>query len=95
MFADAWTYLADHPLQFTKAFGVHVSLSVAALLIASAISIPAGIAFAHRRRSALAAINAANVGRTLPSLAVLALAMPLLGTGFMAHRAAEHLLRSA
>ena len=27
-------------------------------------------------------INVANVGRTLPSLAVLALVMPLLGTGF-------------
>ncbi len=83
MFADAWTYLAGHPQQFVKAFGVHVSLSVCALALASAIAIPAGIAFAHRRRSALAAINAANVGRTLPSLAVLALAMPLLGTGFM------------
>jgi len=83
MFVDAWTYLVGHPLQFVKAFGVHVSLSIAALALASAIAIPAGIAFAHRRRSALAAINAANIGRTLPSLAVLALAMPLLGTGFM------------
>jgi osmoprotectant transport system permease protein len=83
MFAEAWTYVADHPLQFAKAFGVHISLSAAALALASAIAIPAGIAFAHRRRSALAAVNAANIGRTLPSLAVLALAMPLLGTGFM------------
>jgi len=83
MFADAWTYVAGHPVQFAKAFGVHISLSAAALVLASAIAIPAGIAFAHRRRSALAAVNAANVGRTLPSLAVLALAMPLLGTGFM------------
>jgi osmoprotectant transport system permease protein len=83
MFADAWTYLVGHPAQFGKAFGVHVALSVAALALASSIAVPAGIAFAHRRRSALAAINAANVGRTLPSLAVLALAMPLLGTGFM------------
>ena len=33
-------------------------------------------------RAAFAAINVANVGRTLPSLAVLALVMPLLGTGF-------------
>jgi osmoprotectant transport system permease protein len=81
--ADAWAYLASHPQQFAKAFGVHVSLSLAALALASAIAIPAGIRFAHRRRSALAAVNAANVGRTLPSLAVLALAMPLLGTGFL------------
>src|SRR6266545_5578527 len=83
MLADAWTYLLGHPTQFAKAFGVHVSLSIVALALASAIAIPAGIRFAHRPRSALAAINAANVGRTLPSLAVLALAMPLLGTGFL------------
>jgi osmoprotectant transport system permease protein len=31
---------------------------------------------------ALAGVNAANIGRTLPSLAVLALVMPVLGTGF-------------
>ena len=83
MLVDAWMYLVGHPAQFAKAFGVHVSLSLAALAIASAIAIPAGIRFAHRRISALAAVNAANVGRTLPSLAVLALAMPLLGTGFL------------
>lgn len=37
---------------------------------------------ARRGGLALAVVNAANVGRTLPSLAVLALVMPLLGTGF-------------
>ena len=83
MFADAWFYLVGHPAQFAKALGVHVSLSVAALALAAAIAVPAGVRLAHRRASALAAINAANIGRTLPSLAVLALAMPLLGTGFL------------
>jgi osmoprotectant transport system permease protein len=83
MLADAWIYLASHPTQFAKAFGVHVALSLAALALATAIAVPAGIRVAQTRRLAFAAINAANVGRTLPSLAVLALAMPLLGTGFL------------
>jgi osmoprotectant transport system permease protein len=83
MLGDAWAYLADHPAQFAKALGVHVSLSFVALSLAAAIAVPAGMHLAHRRGSALAAINAANVGRTLPSLAVLAIAMPLLGTGFL------------
>ena len=52
------------------------------MLIAAAISIPAGIAVARRAGASLAVVNVANVGRTLPSLAVLALVMPLLGTGF-------------
>ncbi|HEX6137381.1 MAG TPA: ABC transporter permease [Casimicrobiaceae bacterium] len=82
MLAEAWQYLSAHPLQFATALGVHVTLSVAALAIAAALAIPAGIYAAHRPGVAFAAVNVANVGRTLPSLAVLALVMPLLGTGF-------------
>src|SRR5439155_6466879 len=54
--------------------------------------IPLGFVVARRAGLALAAINAANVGRTLPSLAVLALAMPILGTGFVPSLAALTLL---
>jgi osmoprotectant transport system permease protein len=61
---------------------VHIALSASALILAALICIPAGIAVARRSGLALAVVNAANVGRTLPSLAVLALVMPLLGTGF-------------
>jgi len=82
MLASAWQYIVEHPDRFGAALWWHISLSVAALLIATAIAIPLGIWLARRARVALFAINAANVGRTLPSLAVLALMMPLLGTGF-------------
>ena len=83
MLAEAWNYLSAHPVQFANALGVHVALSASALAIAAAIAIPAGIYAAHRPGFAFAAINIANVGRTLPSLAVLALVLPLLGTGFV------------
>src|SRR3954469_14924784 len=82
MLEQAWQFLATHPAQFAAALGVHVALSAAALAIGAAIAIPAGIYAAHRPRAAFATINVANIGRTLPSLAVLALVMPLLGTGF-------------
>ena len=82
MFAEAWTYLAAHPRQFGAALSTHVALSAAALAIAVALAVPVGIWVAESRRAAFMAVNAANVGRTLPSLAVLALMMPLLGTGF-------------
>lgn len=82
MLADAWNYILAHPAQFYRALGVHIALSASALFLAALISIPAGIAVARRSGLALAVVNAANVGRTLPSLAVLALVMPLLGTGF-------------
>ena len=82
MLADAWNYLLAHPAQFWRALGVHIALSASALLLAALVSIPAGIAVARRPRLSLAVVNSANVARTLPSLAVLALVMPLLGTGF-------------
>ncbi|MGH8830700.1 MAG: ABC transporter permease [Polaromonas sp.] len=82
MFADAWNYVLAHPTQFSRALGVHIALSASALILAALISIPAGIAVARRGGLSLAVVNAANVGRTLPSLAVLALVMPILGTGF-------------
>ncbi|HSU45215.1 MAG TPA: ABC transporter permease, partial [Casimicrobiaceae bacterium] len=76
MLVDAWHYLVAHPVQFGVALGVHLALSVAALSIAAAIAIPTGIYAAHRRGIAFAAVNVANIGRTLPSLAVLALVLP-------------------
>jgi osmoprotectant transport system permease protein len=82
VFADAWQFILDHPGRFFSALETHVALSVCALAIAVAVAVPAGVAVAGRRRAAAIAISTANVGRTLPSLAVLALTMPLLGTGF-------------
>ena len=82
MLVDAWSYVLSHPAQFMHALRVHVALSASALLLAGLVSIPAGIAVARRSGPALAVVNAANVARTLPSLAVLALVMPVLGTGF-------------
>jgi len=82
MLVAAWDYLLAHPQQFAKAFVIHVTLSAAALTLATAIAFPLGVAAARRPALALAAVSVANLGRTLPSLAVLALVMPLLGTGF-------------
>ena len=79
---EAWTFILEHPARFGQALFTHVTLSAAALLTACAIAIPLGVYLADRARGALVAINAANIGRTLPSLAVLALVMPILGTGF-------------
>jgi len=79
---EAWTFILEHPARFGQALLTHISLSAAALLTAALIAIPLGIALSDRARGALLAVNAANIGRTLPSLAVLALVMPILGTGF-------------
>ena len=83
MFEAAWRYILENPAAFARALGVHVSLSVLALLLASLLALPLAVWLNRRGGIAvLVGINVANVGRTLPSLAVLALAMPLMGTGF-------------
>lgn len=83
LLVEAWQFIVAHPERFFAALYTHVTLSAAALGIAIAIALPVGVLLADKRRAALAAITAANIGRTLPSLAVLALVMPLLGTGFV------------
>src|SRR5258706_6503523 len=80
---EAWQFIVDHPQRFFGALSTHVALSAAALGLAISIALPVGVLIADRHRAALIAISAANIGRTLPSLAVLAVAMPILGTGFV------------
>jgi osmoprotectant transport system permease protein len=80
---EAWQFIVAHPGRFAGALTTHVALSAAALGLAIAIAVPVSVLVAGKRRAALVAITAANIGRTLPSLAVLAIVMPLLGTGFV------------
>jgi osmoprotectant transport system permease protein len=55
----------------------HVALSGAALLVAMAIAIPAGIVIGHTGRGLALGANLANVGRALPSLAVIGIVLPI------------------
>jgi len=83
LLVEAWQFIVAHPDRFFGALLTHVTLSAAALALATAIALPTGVWLAGTRRAASIAIATANVGRTLPSLAVLALVMPLLGTCFL------------
>ncbi len=68
--------------QFLELTWEHVKLSVVAMLIASAISIPIGLWLGHIRRFSFIAISASNVGRAVPSLALIAFFVAYLGVGF-------------
>lgn len=65
----------------------HLELSGLAVLVGLAIALPIGLYLGHTGRLAFVAVNVANVGRAMPSLALLALALPIafrlgLGLGF-------------
>jgi osmoprotectant transport system permease protein len=55
---------------------------VAALLIGVVVAVPIALATFRSALWATVAINTGNIGRAVPSLAILALVFPLLGFGF-------------
>ena len=65
----------------------HLELSGLAVAVACAIALPVGLYLGHTGRFGFVAVNVANIGRALPSLALLAFALPIafalgLGLGF-------------
>lgn len=88
--AAAW--LAD-PAHWQGSDGIptrlfeHVALSALAVGVAALVALPLGLYMGHTGRGAFVAVNVANLGRALPSLALLAFALPPsfalgLGLGF-------------
>jgi osmoprotectant transport system permease protein len=68
-----WSGPGSIPLRL----GEHIGLSAIALLVAVAIALPAGLAIGHTRRGGALAANLANIGRAIPSLAVIGVVLPL------------------
>jgi osmoprotectant transport system permease protein len=80
-FADAFRFLwDDRGLLATKALE-QVQLSAIAIGIAAAIALPFGVWLGHIHRGSFFAINISNLGRALPSLAVISIGLPAFGIG--------------
>ncbi|HLB75845.1 MAG TPA: ABC transporter permease, partial [Candidatus Dormibacteraeota bacterium] len=58
-------------------------LSAVSLAVAIAIALPVGIVTGHLHRGGFLAISGGNIARALPSLAVIAIGIPLWGLGFV------------
>jgi osmoprotectant transport system permease protein len=57
----------------------HVELSAISLAVAAAIAVPVGLAVGHKRRGQFVAVSVANVGRAIPSFALVVLAFIVVG----------------
>jgi osmoprotectant transport system permease protein len=55
----------------------HILLSGSAILVATVIGLPIGLYIGHTRRFANLAINIANIGRALPSYALVVMILPV------------------
>ncbi|MEA2139228.1 MAG: osmoprotectant transport system permease protein [Solirubrobacteraceae bacterium] len=82
-FADAVRFLFDNLSLLGSKTVEHLELSFAAISLSLLLAIPLGIWLGHIHRGSLLAINLANVGRALPSLAIIAFGIALLGIGFV------------
>ena len=61
----------------------HLKLSGASMGIACAVSVPLGLWLGHIGKGGFLAINVSNVGRAVPSLALIAFFVAYLGLGFL------------
>jgi osmoprotectant transport system permease protein len=82
LIAAVIAWLTD-PVQWQGPAGIptrlleHIELSAAALVVAIAVALPVGLRIGHTGRGAALAINIANLGRALPSLAVIGIVLPV------------------
>jgi len=81
-FVDAFTFIGNHGWLIWHKTVEQLVLSGSAMGVAIGIAIPIGVWLGHVHRGSLAAINISNIGRALPSLAVIAIALPFIGVGF-------------
>jgi osmoprotectant transport system permease protein len=59
----------------------HIEVSAIAVIISVVVAVPLGILITRYRKLAHVVVNSANVGQTIPSLAILGLVIPVLGIG--------------
>lgn len=90
--SDLWGFLgsADNwrgPRGIAAYGWAHVRISVVSVAIAAALAIPPALVLAHRRAVPVLSVAIANVGRAIPSFAIVALVLPFsirygFGLGF-------------
>lgn len=82
LLGDVIQYVIDNRERVVDAFGVHVQLSLSALLIAMALFIPLGILTSRSRRVGPPLVAMIASMRVVPSLALLFLMLPIMGIGY-------------
>jgi osmoprotectant transport system permease protein len=76
--AEHWSGSSGVPARVLE----HLQMSFGAVLLAAVIALPIGLYIGHTRRGSFLAVSIANLGRAIPSFAILALSVPFLGIGF-------------
>lgn len=76
------SFFADNLSLFASKTGAHLSLSFVAIGLAIVLAMPLGVWLGHLHRGSFLAISVSNIGRALPSLAVISIGIGIIGIGF-------------
>lgn len=82
--SGAFKFMFNNPHEIMYLLGQHLKLVGLSSLLAVTVAVPVGILITRPRFKKFdwIAINLANIGQTIPSLAILALVMTYLGIGY-------------
>ncbi|MEA2169608.1 MAG: osmoprotectant transport system permease protein [Solirubrobacteraceae bacterium] len=80
-FTNAIQFIGDNTGLLLGRAGSQLAFTVIAFAIAVVLALPLGVWLGHRHRGSFAAINISNVGRALPSLAIIAMLIAVIGIG--------------
>ena len=80
-FLDAFHFIVNRSDVVLRTLVTHLEISAEAVGIALVLGLPLGLFLGHIHRFSFLAINVSNLGRALPSLALLAIFLPIVGIG--------------
>lgn len=83
MLNEVIKFIISNHTQYYKAVSIHIIISITAVLISIIIAIPTGILCSKSAKVLYPVLNFFNFLRIIPSLAILVLVLPVLGTGFI------------
>lgn len=81
-FADAFQFIWNDRGLLASKIGEHLQLSAVAIGISMVLALPLGVWLGHIHRGSVLAINVSNIGRALPSLAVISIGLGIFGIGY-------------
>lgn len=87
-FVDGFRFIGDNAGLLLHLTRLHLELSLTALAIAIVVALPLGLWLGHRHRGLFLALGVSSVGRSLPSLVLIAFGVLVLGIGFWNNTAA-------
>lgn len=82
-FLDSFTFMGNNTSHLLHDTLGTITLSLAALGVALAVTLPVAVWLGHLHRFSSLAIRTANIGRSLPELGLIAIFLALFGIGFL------------